>query len=105
MIRSAAIVKTKNPLSWKEIRLQKLKHKKAQALERKLTKVCYPSPIRAVVQQVEIVEVGEPTRDEMLEQAAKIGLKVDKRWSDETLLNRINQAMEAASWDTASASS
>jgi hypothetical protein len=41
----------------------------------------------------------------MLEQAAKIGLKVDKRWSDETLLNRINQAMEAESWDTANASS
>jgi len=82
--------------------MQKRKHKKAQALERKAMKVYYPSPMGAV-QQVEIV--GEPTRDEMLEQAAKIGLKVDKRWSDETLLNRINQAMEAASWDTASASS
>ena len=103
MIKSAAIIKTKNLAPWRELRLQKRKHKKAQALERKLTKVCYPSPIDAV-QEVEIVEVGEPTRDEMLEQAAKIGLKVDKRWSDETLLNRINQAMEA-SWDTASASS
>jgi hypothetical protein len=86
------------------LRLQKRKHKKAQAIERKAMKVYYPSPMGAL-QQVEIVEVGEPTRDEMLEQAAKIGLKVDKRWSDETLLNRINQAMEAASWDTASASS
>jgi hypothetical protein len=84
--------------------MQKRKHKKAQAIERKAMKVYYPSPMGAV-QQVEIVEVGEPTRDEMLEQAVKIGLKVDKRWSDETLLNRINQAMEAASWDTASASS
>jgi hypothetical protein len=103
MIKSAAIVKTKTLAPWRELRLQKRKLKKAQALERKLTKRCYPSPIDAV-QEVEIVEVGEPTRDEMLEQAAKIGLKVDKRWSDETLLNRINQAMEA-SWDTASASS
>jgi hypothetical protein len=85
------------------LRLQKRKHKKAQAIERKAMKVYYPSPMGAV-QQVEIVEVGEPTRDEMLAQAAKIGLKVDKRWSDETLLNRINQAMEAASWDTANAS-
>ena len=104
MIKSAAIVKTKTLAPWRELRLQKRKLKKAQALERKLTKRCFPSPIDAI-QEVEIVEVGEPTRDEMLEQAAKIGLKVDKRWSDETLLNRINQAMEAASWDTASASS
>jgi len=103
MIKSAAIIKTKTLAPWRELRMQKRKHKKAQAIERKAMKVYYPSPMGAV-QQVEIVEVGEPTRDEMLEQAAKIGLKVDKRWSDETLLNRINQAMEA-SWDTASASS
>ena len=103
MIKSAAIIKEKNLAPWREMRIQKRKLKKEQAIERRLTKVCYPSPI--VVQQVETVEVGEPTRDEMLEQAAKIGLKVDKRWSDETLLNRINQAMEAASWDTANASS
>jgi len=101
-MKSAAIIKTKTLAPWRELRLQKRKLKKAQAIERKLTKVCYPSPIDAVVRQVEIV--GEPTHGEMLEQAAKIGLKVDKRWSDETLLNRINQAMEA-SWDTASASS
>jgi hypothetical protein len=104
-MKSAAIIKTKTLTSWRELRLQKRKHKKAQALERKLTKRCFPSPINAVPQPVEIVEVGEPTHSEMLEQAVKIGLKVDKRWSDETLLNRINQAMEAASWDTASASS
>jgi hypothetical protein len=103
-MKSAAIIKTKTLAPWRELRMQKRKHKKAQAIERKAMKVYYPSPINAVVQQpVEIVEVGEPTRDEMLEQAAKIGLKVDKRWSDETLLNRINQAMEA-SWDTANAS-
>jgi hypothetical protein len=103
-MKSAAIIKTKTLAPWRELRLQKRKHKKAQAIERKAMKVYYPSPMVAV-QPIEIVEVGEPTRDEMLEQAAKIGLKVDKRWSDETLLNRINQAMEAASWDTASASS
>ena len=102
MIKSAAIIKTKTLAPWRELRIQKRKLKKEQAIERKLTKVCYPSPIDAVFQQVEILDVGEPTRDEMLEQAAKIGLKVDKRWSDETLLNHINQAMEAASWDTAS---
>jgi hypothetical protein len=105
MIKSAAIIKEKTLAPWRELRIQKRRLKKEQATERRMTKVHYPSPIDVIEQQVEIVEVGEPTRDEMLEQAAKIGLKVDKRWSDETLLNRINQAMEAASWDTASASS
>jgi hypothetical protein len=36
-----------------------------------------------------------PTRDEMLQQASLLGLKVDKRWSDETLLAKINAAMAA----------
>jgi hypothetical protein len=107
MIKSAAIIKNKTLAPWRELRLQKRKLKKEQAIERKLNKVCYPSPIGAVevVENIEIVDNDKPTRDEMLEQADKISLKVDKRWSDETLLNRINQAMEAESWDTASASS
>ena len=107
MIKSAAIIKNKTLAPWRELRLQKRKLKKEQAIERKLNKVCYPSPIGAVevVENIEVVDNDKPTRDEMLEQADKISLKVDKRWSDETLLNRINQAMEAESWDTASASS
>jgi hypothetical protein len=36
-----------------------------------------------------------PTRDEMLQQAGLLGLKVDKRWNDETLLAKINAAMAA----------
>jgi hypothetical protein len=31
----------------------------------------------------------------MLEQAAKLNLRVDRRWSDETLLAKINAAMAA----------
>jgi hypothetical protein len=105
MIKSAAIIKNKTLAPWRELRLQKRKLKKEQAIERKLNKVCYPSPI-GVAEIIDVVdETAKPTRDEMLEQADKISLKVDKRWSDETLLNRINQAMEAESWDTASASS
>lgn len=34
-----------------------------------------------------------PTRDEMLEQAAALGITVDKRWSDKTLLAKIAGAM------------
>ena len=52
------------------------------------------------VVEAEVVEVvpepadnAPPTRAEMLEQAAKLGLRVDRRWSDETLLAKINAAM------------
>jgi len=43
--------------------------------------------------QPEPVSDAPPTRAEMLEQAAKIGLRVDRRWSDETLMEKINAAM------------
>ena len=44
-------------------------------------------------------EDAPPTRAEMLEQAERIGLKVDKRWSEETLLARINAAMAPTNED------
>lgn len=37
-----------------------------------------------------------PTREEMLTQAQLLGLKVDKRWSDETLAAKITAAMTPA---------
>lgn len=37
-----------------------------------------------------------PTRDEMLAKAQLLGLRVDKRWSDETLLEKISAALAAA---------
>ena len=105
MIKSAAIIKPVALAPWRELRLQKRKLKKAQAIERKAIKVYFPSPMNALVQQDEsMVEAVPPTRAEMEEQAAKIGLKADKRWSDATLLKRINEAMEAT-WDTANANS
>jgi len=36
-----------------------------------------------------------PTREEMEQQAEQIGLKVDKRWSDQTLSRKIEDAMQA----------
>lgn len=48
--------------------------------------------LRAAPVEAEVAPVDDdapPTREEMLEQAQKIGLKVDRRWSDETLLNNI----------------
>lgn len=37
-----------------------------------------------------------PTRAELEEQAAKLGLRVDGRWSDKKLAERIIEAMDAA---------
>jgi hypothetical protein len=59
------------------------------------------------VVEAEVVEVAPelepapaddapPTRAEMMQQAELLGLKVDRRWSDETLLAKINAAMAAA---------
>ena len=94
MIRSAAIVKTKALAPWRELRLQKRKLKKSQAAERKATKQVHPSPIGRRVTKVEALEVPDnspATRDEMLQKAEAIGLKVDKRWSDATLLKNIEE--------------
>ena len=109
MIKSAAIVKTKALAPWKELRLQKRKLKKSQAVERKASKQIRPSPIgkrEVVVVSKEVVEVFEipvdespATREEMLQQAEAIGLKVDKRWSDATLLKHIEELQWATQND------
>jgi hypothetical protein len=107
MIKSAAIVKTKTLAPWRELRLQKRKLKKANAAERKAIKQFRPSPIGSQVievpdepiealEVVETVDDSPPTREEMLQQAESIGMKVDKRWSDATLLKHI----EESAWAT-----
>ena len=112
MIQSAAIVKTKALAPWKELRLQKRKLKKSQAVERKATKQVRPSPIgrrvrlEVVPEVIEVLEVIEqpqddspPTRAEMLQQAVASGLKVDKRWSDATLVKHIEELQWATQND------
>ena len=106
MIKSAAIVKTKTLAPWRELRLQKRKLKKANAAERKAIKQIRPSPIGSQIDVPEVLDVVEqideadidspPTREEMLQQAEAIGMKVDKRWSDATLLKHI----EESAWAT-----
>jgi len=112
MIKSAAIVKTKTLSPWKELRLQKRKLKKSQAAERKANKQVHPSPIGKRVAPIETPEVIEtsieetsvedtaPTREEMLQQAELMGLKVDKRWSDATLLKHIEESAWATQNDS-----
>jgi len=95
MIRSAAIVKTKNPLSWKETRLQKLKQKKAQALERKATKQVRPSPInkKPSIEETRIQE--EPsTRSELETKATELNLKFDGRTPDKKLFKMIEESLK-----------
>jgi hypothetical protein len=108
MIKSAAIVKTKILSPRQELRLQKRKLKKLQTKERKASKQVHPSRMSSRVQQavIEVVEVVEvpkddspPTRDEMLQQAETIGLKVDKRWSDANLLKHIEELQWATQND------
>jgi len=113
MIKSAAIVKTKTLSPWKELRLQKRKLKKSQAAERKASKQVCPSPIGKrmpkVIEAPEVVEIPveetsvedtAPTREEMLQQAELMGLKVDKRWSDATLLKHIEESAWATQNDS-----
>ena len=112
MIKSAAIVKTKTLAPWREVRLQKRKLKKSQAAERKATKQVRPSPIGKRVVPIETPEIIEtpieetsvediaPTREEMLQQAELMGLKVDKRWSDATLLKHIEESAWATQNDS-----
>ena len=106
MIKSAAIVKTKILSPRQELRLQKRKLKKLQTKERKANKQVHPSPMSSRVRHtvIEVVEEAPkdnspPTRDEMLQQAEAIGLKVDKRWSDATLLKNIEELQWATQND------
>jgi len=92
MIKSAAIIKDKALAPWKELRLQKKRTKKQATLERRATKVHRPSPI-GYINEVPDIELNELTREEMLQQSDKIGLVVNKHWSNATLLKHINDAM------------
>ena len=96
MIRSAAIIKDKALSPAKELRQQKRRLKKQETIERRATKVVRPSPIgyvKEVINEVPDIELNELTREEMLQQSDKIGLSVNKHWSNATLLKYINEAM------------
>ncbi len=96
MIRSAAIIKDKALSPAKELRLQKKRLKKQETIVRRATKVHRPSPIgyvKEVINEIPDIELNELTREEMLQQSDKIGLIVNKHWSNATLLKHINEAM------------
>jgi hypothetical protein len=96
MIKSAAITKIKTISPWQKVRLEKRKVRKQQAIERKLIKQVHPSPIgQSIEVNEEVIKepIKEVSREEMVQQADKIGLVIDKRWKNSTLLNRINETM------------
>ena len=96
MIKSAAITKVKTISPWQKVRLEKRIVRKQQAIERKLIKQVHPSPIgQSIEVYAEPIKevIKDISREEMVQQADKIGLVIDKRWKDSTLLNRINATM------------
>jgi len=91
MIKSAAITRVK-PAPTKEARTKKRDLKKVQAAEQKATKQVRPSAINKRVPKVVETDNSPPTREEMLQQAEAMGIKIDKRWSDAKLLKHIEDA-------------
>jgi hypothetical protein len=54
-----------------------------------------PAPAPKPVAAPEPDDNAPPTRAEMEEKAAELGIEVDGRWSDKTLLAKITAALEA----------
>jgi hypothetical protein len=42
----------------------------------------------------EVSDSTDATKEEIIQKAESLGIKVDKRWSVETLLDKINQALK-----------
>lgn len=53
--------------------------------------VIEPEPV--VESEEPVDEVSPPTKEEMLQKAEELGLKIDKRWSEKTLLAKIEEAL------------
>ena len=47
-----------------------------------------------VVESEEPLDDSPPTKEEMLQKAEELGLKIDKRWSEKTLLAKIEEALQ-----------
>jgi hypothetical protein len=63
-------------------------------LQAKMADDAIPATAPAEAEPVAVpTDDAPPTRAEMLQQAQILGIKVDKRWSDATLMAKINEAM------------
>jgi hypothetical protein len=63
-------------------------------LQAKMTDDVIPATAPAEPEPVAVpADDAPPNREEMLQQAQILGIKADKRWSDATLMAKINEAM------------
>lgn len=53
-----------------------------------------PVPVAAAAALSDDVSDAPPTRDELERKAAELGIRVDKRWGDKTLAERIGDALK-----------
>ena len=51
-------------------------------------------PVAAAALSDDVGDDAPPTRDELERKAAELRIKVDKRWSDKTLAERIEKALK-----------
>jgi hypothetical protein len=95
MIKSAAIIKDKTLAPWKELRLQKRRFKKQQTIERKASKVCFPSPMNVPIIEVQNAPQDDapPTRDELQAKATDLGIPFNGRTTDKKLSGLIATAL------------
>lgn len=95
MIKSAAIIKDKTLAPWRELRVQKRKLKKAQTIKRKANKVCFPSPMNALIIEVQNAPQDDapPTRDELQAKATDLGIPFNGRTTNKKLSGLIATAL------------
>ena len=67
---------------------------KADALAPKPAQPAVPVAVAPAVALDVSDDNAPPTRDEMERKAVELGIKVDKRWSDKTLAERIDEALK-----------
>lgn len=86
----AANVRVKPKADWRLLKKAKASERK----ERKLAKRAKKLPAPQVVAEPEVNDNAPVTRAELEQKAAELNLKVDRRWSDATLMARIEETLK-----------
>lgn len=83
----AANVRAKPKAAWRLVKTLKSKQRKA-------VKEAKRAPAPEVAPAVEVEDNAPVTRSEMEQKAAELSIKIDRRWSDATLMARIEAALK-----------
>ena len=83
----AANVRAKPKAAWRLVKTLKSKQRKA-------VKEAKRAPAPEVAPAVEVEDNAPVTRSEMEQKAAELSIKIDRRWSDATLMARIDAALK-----------